>query len=190
MTRRPVETPAAGPRPGGMPTGWTLRDGLTRVLEWFLVITLALLVLDVVWGVLTRYLFAQQAKWSEELARFLLIWVTLLGGAVAFGTKAHLGVDYFVNRLHPDARRWTALVSHGVVLFFAVEVLLRGGTLVVLEALKLEQTTPALGWKMGYVYLALPVSGLFVALFGLENLVQAWRQGPSASRPVEPSVEG
>lgn len=184
MTAPPFDQPS-----GDRSKGRALRDGLTRVLEWFLVITLALLVLDVVWGVLTRYLFAQQAKWSEELARFLLIWVTLLGGAVAFGTKAHLGVDYFVNRLHPDARRWTALVSHAVVLFFAAEVLLRGGILVVLEALKLEQTTPALGWKMGYVYLALPISGLFVVLYSLENLLQTWRQCPSASR-ADPPVEG
>lgn len=161
-----------------------LRDGLTRGLELFLVATMALLVADVVWGVFTRYALGQQAKWSEELARFLLMWVALLGGAVAFGTRAHLGVDYFVNRLHPAARRWTAVVAHLVVLFFAVEVLLRGGARVVSEALILEQTTPALGWKMGYVYLALPISGLFVALYTLENLVLTLTGRP-AGEPSE-----
>lgn len=149
-----------------------LRDALTKGLELFIVGTMALLVADVVWGVFTRYALGQQAKWSEELARFLLVWVALLGGAVAFGTKAHLGVDYFVNQLHPAARKWTAAVTHLVVLFFAAEVLLHGGASVVGEALNLEQTTPALGWKMGYVYLALPISGLFVVLYTVENLVE------------------
>ena len=160
-----------------------LRDGLTRGLEAFIVATMALLVADVVWGVFTRYALGQQAKWTEELARFLLVWVALLGGAVAFGTKAHLGVDYFVNQLHPAAGRLTAVVAHLVVLFFAGEVLLHGGALVVSEALTLEQTTPALGWKMGYVYLALPISGLFVMLYTVENLVETLTGQPAGRAP-------
>ncbi len=162
-----------------------LKGALTRGLELFIVATMALLVVDVVWGVFTRYALGQQVKWTEELARFLLVWVALLGGAVAFGTKSHLGVDYFVNLLHPDARRWTAVVAHLVVLFFAVAVLLFGGTTVVSEALALEQTTPALGWKMGYVYLALPISGFFMVLFTLDNLMETLR-----GRPVGLDSEG
>lgn len=151
---------------------------MTKALEHFIVATMALLVVDVVWGVFTRYALGQQAKWSEELARFLLVWVTLLGGAVAFGTKAHLGVDYFVNLLHPAARKVTAVVVHLVVLFFALEVLLHGGAQVVSDALRLEQTTPALGWKMGHVYLALPIAGVFVVLYTVENLVEALTARP------------
>ena len=162
----------------------SLRDGLTKGLELFIVATMALLVADVVWGVFTRYALGQQAKWSEELARFLLVWVALLGGAVAFGTKAHLGVDYFVNQLHPAARKLAAVVAHLVVLVFAVEVLLHGGARVVSEALSLEQTTPALGWKMGYVYLALPISGLFVAIYSAENLAETLTE-PPADTPGE-----
>lgn len=157
-----------------------LRHGLTRGLEGFIVATMALLVVAVVWGVFTRYALGEQAKWTEELARFLLVWVSLLGGAYAFGSKAHLGVDFFVERLHPDARRWTAVAVHGVVLFFAGAILLFGGGQVVREALALEQTTPALGWKMGYVYLALPVSGFFVALYTLSNLTQTLGRSTAA----------
>lgn len=164
-----------------------LRNGMNRTLETVIVVTMALLVADVVWGVFTRYAMGQQAKWSEELARFLLVWVALLGGALAFGTKAHLGVDYFVDHLHPSARKLAAVVSHLVVLFFAGEVLLHGGARVVSEALILEQTTPALGWKMGHVYLALPISGLFVALYTVENLLDVWR-GPD-QRPESRTLD-
>lgn len=150
-----------------------LVERLTKGLELFVILTMALLVIDVVWGVFSRYALGEQAKWTEELARFLLVWVALLGGALAFGRKVHLGVDFFALRLHAEARRITVVVAHLVVLFFAVAILLYGGARVVSEALALEQTTPALGWKMGHVYLALPISGFFVALYTVENLVEA-----------------
>ncbi len=148
------------------------KKGMTAALDLMLICAVALLVFDVVWGVFTRYVVGEQAKWTEELARFLLIWVALLGGAVAFGTKGHLGVDYFVGKFHPDLRKPMEVLVHLVVLFFAAAVFLYGGCRVVSDALAMEQTTPALGWKMGHVYLALPVSGLFMVLYTVENLVE------------------
>ena len=65
-----------------------------------------------------------------------------------------------------------AVFVHLVVLFFAGAIFLYGGGRVVADALAMEQTTPALGWKMGYVYLALPISGFFMILFTLENLIE------------------
>jgi len=156
-----------------MPRGLLkLKKGMTSVLEGGLIIAVALLVLDVVWGVVTRYAMGRQAQWTEELARFLLVWVALLGGAVAFGTKGHLGVDYFVGKFHPDAQNLLAVVAHLIVLFFAVAVFIFGGIRVVTDALAMEQMTPALGWKMGHVYLALPIAGVFMALFAIENLIE------------------
>ena len=149
-----------------------LKKGMVSALNWMLVVAVALLVFDVVWGVFSRYVMGGQTKWTEELARFLLVWVSLLGGAVAFGTKGHLGVDYFVGKFHPDTQRLVAVFSHLVVLFFACAIFLYGGGRVVADALAMEQTTPALGWKMGHVYLALPIAGIFMVLFTLENLIE------------------
>ncbi|KAA1261342.1 2,3-diketo-L-gulonate TRAP transporter small permease protein YiaM [Rubripirellula obstinata] len=149
-----------------------LRTCMDKTLEVTLILAVGLLVLDVVWGVFTRYAIGQQANWTEELARFLLIWVSLLGGAVAFGTKGHLGVDYFVGKFHPDARKAVAVLGHLVVLFFAGAIFLYGGFQVVRDALAMEQMTPALGWKMGYVYLALPIAGVFMVLYSVENLIE------------------
>ena len=149
-----------------------LKGWMTTALDFVLIVAVALLVLDVVWGVFSRYVLGEQTKWTEELARFLLIWVSLLGGAVAFGTKGHLGVDYFAGKFHPDVQKLMAVVVHLIVLFFAGAVFLYGGCRVVADALAMEQTTPALGWKMGHVYLALPVSGFFMVLYTIENLVE------------------
>ena len=161
---------------------------LTKVLEFFLIVAVALLVLDVVWGVVTRYAFGQQATWTEELARFLLIWVTLLGAAVAFGQKGHLGVDYFVEKLHRDARRLMSIVSHLIVIFFAIAIFIYGGSQVVSNTLAMEQVTPSLGWKMGHVYLALPVSGVFILMFALSNLFESLADSETNSQIADGEV--
>lgn len=148
------------------------KKGMTAVLNWTLIVAVALLVFDVCWGVFSRYVIGEQTKWTEELARFLLVWVSLLGGAVAFGTKGHLGVDFFVGKFHPETQRLMSIVVHFVVLFFAGSIFIYGGGRMVSDALLMEQMTPALGWKMGYVYLALPISGIFMVLYTVENLIE------------------
>lgn len=148
------------------------KEGMTKALEAILILAVAMLVLDVVWGVFTRFVLGEQADWTEELARFLLVWVALLGGAVAFGTKGHLGVDYFVGKFHPDVQKLMAVVVHLIVLFFAGVVFIYGGGSVVTDALAMEQMTPALGLKMGHVYLALPLAGIFMTIYTIENLVE------------------
>lgn len=151
------------------------KKGLIKFLEWLLIATVALLVLDVVWGVFTRKVLSAQADFTEELAKILMVWVSLLGGAVAFGIKGHLGVDCFVNLFSPKAKKLLAVTVHLVVLIFAILIFEVGGWKVVLEQLQMEQLTPALGWKMGHVYLALPIAGFFILVFTLENLVQTIR---------------
>lgn len=146
---------------------------LCRLLEIALIFAVLVLVIDVLWGVFTRYTLGEQAKWSEELARFLLIWVSLLGGAVAFGEKAHLGVDYFVGLMAPQSQKILAVFGLIVILIFAVTIFIWGGSRVVLD--NLDQSTPALGvygLKMGHVYLALPIAGVFMIFFTVEQLLE------------------
>ena len=146
------------------------RQILCQLLEFALILAVLVLVLDVLWGVFTRYTMGEQAKWSEELARFLLIWVSLLGGAAAFGEKAHLGVDYFVGLLHPKSQKMLTVFTLLLILVFAVTIFIYGGVRMVLD--NLGQTTPALLWKMGHVYLALPISGIFIIFFTVEQLLE------------------
>jgi len=121
-----------------------IRKGITRLLELALISAVALLVVDVVWGVFTRKVLGAQADFTEELAKILLIWVALLGSALAFETKGHLGVDFFVNLFAPQARKLMAVTVHIVVLAFTIIIFLAGGIRVVSDQLLMEQLTPAL----------------------------------------------
>ena len=148
------------------------RITLCRLLEAVLIVAVFVLVIDVLWGVFTRYALGEQADWSEELARFLLIWISLLGGAVAFGEKAHLGVDYFVGLFDSSAQKLMAVFAQLVVLFFAVSIFIIGGIRIVVENLQMGQTTPALGLQQGHIYLALPIAGVFMVIFTVERLLE------------------
>lgn len=167
------------------------KAGLTRLLEWVVIAAVAALVLDVLWGVASRYLLRSPSRWTEEAATMLLIWVSLLGAAVAFGRREHLGMDALVQRLDPAARRWMAAVAQLLCVIFAAAVMVAGGYVLVDETLAAGQLSPALGIKTGYVYLAVPLSGMFIVLFGLEQLVEiaAGRGGPGDGGEVSGGVD-
>ena len=151
-----------------------LNRRLTQLLHLVAIVVISILVLDVIWGVLTRYIAGEQAKWTEELARFLLIWVSLLGGAIAYRGREHLGIDFIVAMLEPQVRKGMMLLTELLMCIVAVAILIYGGGQLVRDALILEQTTPALGWKMGHVYLVIPLVGVLMLLFSLEFIGNVW----------------
>ncbi|MCB0261649.1 MAG: TRAP transporter small permease [Calditrichaeota bacterium] len=150
-----------------------LKKSLDKGLETVTALVMGLLVLDVVWQVITRFVLKNPSNWTEELATYLLIWVGLLGAGVALRRRAHLGIDYFVLRLDPKSQFISAVIAALFVTGFAVAVLLVGGIQLVSLTFKLGQTAPATGIKLGYVYLAVPISGFFIVMYGLEILAEA-----------------
>jgi len=139
-----------------------LRAMLVRLLEIAAIIAMAFLVFDVLWGVFTRFLLNSPSRWTEEVAAILLIWVALLGAAVAFGRKEHLGMDYLVKQLNPEGQKLAALVCQLIIICFSTATLVWGGYELVSKTLFSGQPTPALGMRMGYVYLAVPGCGAFI----------------------------
>lgn len=144
---------------------------VVRGLEWLTIALFVVLTLDVLWGVFSRYVLDSQSRWTEELATYLLVWVSLLGAALVFRDRGHLGVDYFVGKLDPAARRLSALIAEGAVILFGAFVLVFGGGMMVIETLRSGQVTAAMGWPVGYLYTVVPLSGFFVVAFSIEHLV-------------------
>ena len=144
-----------------------LKKTLDKFLEVLLMVSVAILVIDVLWQVFTRFIMGNPSSWTEELATFLLIWVSLLGAAVALGRGAHLGIDYFASKLPEPNRIQTELFVFAVITLFSLLVMVVGGIGLVKQTLDLEQISVALHIPMGYVYLAVPISGAFLVLYGL-----------------------
>ena len=153
---------------------------LERLLGHLLVLLMAVMVVDVTWQVASRYILRSPSSFTEELAGFLLIWIGLLGSAYALRTRAHLGIDLLVQGLTGASRKWIIVLSHSVVLLFALAVMVGGGLRLVQLAFQLQQISAAMGIRMGYVYLVVPLSGLLMALFSVASMVDVVAKGEEA----------
>ena len=139
-----------------------MKSKVDGILGGALVIMLAVMTLDVLWGVFTRYVMADQASWSEELARFLLIWIGILGAAYASGQRMHLSIDLLPVK--------PVRLIAGLIILFALSVMVVGGSRLVLLTAELGQTSPALGVPMSLVYAVVPLSGLLIIYYRLADL--------------------
>lgn len=149
-------------------------------LRWLTIVLFAALVLDVLWGVVARFTPGIiPSDWTEELGIYLLAWVSLLGSALTYRDRGHLGLDYFITQFDPAAQRFSAVIIELCVLVFAGFALCYGGYRLVSDTLASNQLTPVLQWKTGYLYLSVPISGVFFVGFVIEHLLE---------RPVPPEA--
>lgn len=149
-----------------------VKNILDTFLEVVVIICVGVLVIDVLWQVFTRKVLGSPSRWTEELAIFLLIWVSLLGAAVALGRGAHLGIDYFVGKLSETKRMFTEILVFVFVLGFSAYVMLYGGIDLVQSTFRMGQVSPVWGVQMGYVYLAVPISGFFMVMYSFIGLCE------------------
>ena len=163
-----------------------LMDVLDKALGYFLAFLMAAMVIDVSWQVITRFVLDEPSAYTEELARFLLIWIGILGAAYSFRKRAHLGLDLFVRKLEPQAQQRADVIANLCCLILSVLVFVYGGTKLVALVLDLGQTSAALGVPMGYVYSVLPISGILICVYALDNIRKAGTPMP-AERESGPS---
>jgi len=150
-----------------------VRRIVDALLEWILIVLMAANVFNVLWQVFTRFILKSPSPFTEELARFLLIWVGLLGASYAAGKKMHLAIDVLVNRLGVRHRRLADGVIQLCIFSFGLLVLVIGGIRLVAITLTLDQISAALRIKLGYVYLVLPISGILLMLYSILFLIES-----------------
>lgn len=151
-----------------------VRRVVDRALEGLLVLFMSLMVLNVLWQVATRFLLRDPSSFTEEIARYLLVWVGILGGAYAVGKRIHLAIDLLPSKLEGRRKAMLELFIEVCIFVFAALVLVFGGSGLVWLTLDLGQTSAALQIPLGLIYLVLPLSGLLMmfysALHGAEAL--------------------
>ena len=147
-------------------------DSIDLVLSRFLIALMMLIVLAVTWQVFTRFIIQDPSSWTEELARFLLIWIGVLGASYALRTRAHLGIDLITQRVGEAGRRRIKFTVYGVVILFAFFVMVVGGIRLVNLTFSLNQISAALGIRMGYIYTVLPISGSLMIVYSILFMIR------------------
>ena len=143
-----------------------VRD-INRALEFSLCGLGLALALTAALQVFCRYLLNYSLFWSEELARFLLVWLTFLGAAVAYQRGSHAAVDFVYKRLSPPYRRGAGVLVHLAALAFFLILVIHGTRFAYFVRL---QVSPALGLPKWIPLTVIPLSGALMALSALAFL--------------------
>ncbi len=146
---------------------------LTRLVEWMLV-GLSVLIFAVVFlQVLFRYLLRQPLFWSEELPRYLLIWMSFLAAALAQKQDAHINITLCLAPLSTRARQALKILTDVVILAF-LWVLIYSGSMV--TSITAHHRSTALQLPMGFVYAALPAGAVLMSLYLVLQLADGVRR--------------
>ena len=153
-----------------------IKKRIDKIIEMVLIGLLTLMVFNVSWQVFSRFILGNPSSWTEELTRYSLIWLGMIGSGYVTGKKMHLAIDYFANKAKQPTRGYIEIFIQSMVLLFALTVMVIGGINLVGLTLYLEQISASLQIQLGYVYLALQISGLLIIFYSAENIFETIKQ--------------
>lgn len=146
---------------------------LSNVIEKILLVFLSMLLLGIVvivgLQVVCRYMLGAPLTWSEEVARYLMVWFSLLGAVLGVRHHAHVAVDFFVERLPWTLQSAFRIGSHCLCLIFLSVLTVKGFEL---SFDKFHIPSPASSIPMGLVYLSIPVGGALMVIFQIESMLR------------------
>ncbi|MGP9538650.1 TRAP transporter small permease [Brachybacterium sp. AOP43-C2-M15] len=150
-----------------------VRARTVEILKWISIVLFVVLVAVVMWQVITRQVLQAPSAWTTTVSQYLFIWLVLFSVAMVFGERGHVAVDFFARLLPRPAQRVTNVLVSLSVLVFALLGLVWGGIRGM--SISWDQIIPGLPVTVGQMYLALPLAGVLIALFALEDVARAAR---------------
>lgn len=145
---------------------------LDKWIANLLIIFMALMVLNVTWQVASRFIFQDPSSFTDELSRYLLIWVGMLGSAYVAGKNEHLAIDILINKLKGNAQIKLLMFIQFLILIFALFVMVLGGSNLVYITFMLGQKSATLQLPLSFIYGIIPFSGLLIIYYEIVTIIQ------------------
>lgn len=145
-----------------------LRNIIDKAMRSLCAVAMAALTLLVIWQVFTRYILNHPSTWSEELAAYMFAWVTVFGAAYVFGKREHMNIPVIVERFSSVNQNSLQILAEVLNLIFALTVMVYGGFEI--TQLTMGQLSSSLPLQMGYFYMCIPISGIFITLYSVLNI--------------------
>ena len=159
-----------------------LCDRLRWAAKGLLVVSGAAMAVIVMLQIIFRFVIFVPLPWSEELARYLMIWTGMVGSFVALREGRHIGVTMVVDRLPPRAATWVSVFVQAATILFLVILAQQG---LALTLVNLSQLSPAMRIPMFYPYLAVPVGAALMIVELTAGILQIiYLQEPGARRKI------
>lgn len=146
---------------------------LEKVCRAALFIFFALMVISAFIQVVMRTVFSNPLTWTEELCRYSMVWLAMVGSGLAVKYGSHIAVDILKNFLSPKTIRVINVVNYILIVTFAVILVYYG---IGLCGRNMSQITPGLKLPMGLVYGAVPVGGLIMIFYAAAGLLQSFAE--------------
>jgi len=147
-----------------------IKTYLDRVIEKLLITIFGLMVINVIWQVITRYFSENPSSFTDELSRYLMIWLGILGAAYVTGKNEHVSIDFFIKKISVQNRKILTLFIILSIICFAIIALVIGGGRLVYITLILQQYSPSLKIPLALVYSILPISGILIIFYKITEI--------------------
>lgn len=154
---------------------------LDKILEVVTITLFLVMVAVTMWQVISRYILNDPSSVTEEFLRFGLIWLSMLAAAYVVGKKEHIAFSLLSEKLSPSNKLILDTIIQASFLIFAVIIMIYGGGRA--TTLTMGQISPSLHLPMGYVYLSLPVSGVFALIYSIINLKDLYSNNDDSTNP-------
>jgi len=151
-----------------------LGNYLAKATIFIVIILVAMMSLTVLIGVFFRYVLRDSLSWTEELARYLMIWAALLSISIGIKDKEHVGIQLLVRRIPIKYARIINFLVNNAVLFFLI-VLSYKGLLLAIKAI--PQVSFGLGISMIWPLLSIPVAGILAIIQQIIQMINSFKPG-------------
>jgi len=142
---------------------------LSTVFNYFIVVSLVTMVVLVFTNAFLRYIFDSSIPASEELSRFLFIWVSFLGAIAAFKDKKHVGVDFLVDKFKGTPKLVIELTGN-VIMLLILGVIFFGG--IEFFRITAESRSVATGIPFGFISISIVITSVSMAGIILAEMVK------------------
>lgn len=153
-------------------------ERIKKPVDWFIatfsVAVMVLLVICVTWQVFSRYVLAIPSTITDEIARFSMIWVALLGAAYTTGLQRHLSIDLFTQNLQGTKKYLSGVIINTFIFLFASTTMVYGGMTLLMRVYASGQISPSMQIPMAYIYFAVPLSGMLIMFYSTLFIADNW----------------
>jgi len=145
-------------------------DSLETLQSILAILLFIALVVVVFLQVVSRYIFHNPLIWSEEVARFLLFWVALMGASLSVKTKRHFTIEFFTPEKiqNKTLKRIFQIIPNFCIVLFGLLMIIVGFKYCLMGRLRVG---PSSNIKMLYIYLAIPIAGITMVIYSLYHIV-------------------
>lgn len=147
------------------------RKKIDRILGNVLTVILGAMVINVLWQVFSRFVLDFPSSFTDELARYLMIWVGVLGAAYVSGRRMHVAIDLLPTKLNKEGQIKLKIFINILIIIFSFLALVIGGFRLVYITFTLGQFSPALQIPLALVYIVIPLSGILVIYYKVSDII-------------------